>query len=193
MVYSYFYSLIINSMGKIYSSITKKLQVFIKKQKIFFVATAPKNGRINLSPKGMDSLRVVSKNKVLWLSVTGSGNETAAHLLENNRITIMFCSFEGVPNILRLYGKGKAIYPKDKKWNDATSLFIKTPGTRQIFEIDIESAQTSCGMSIPFFEYKGERNELNNWASEIGEDEIKHYWIEKNQTSIDGLPTKIVE
>ncbi|WKD85480.1 hypothetical protein KCTC32516_00821 [Polaribacter huanghezhanensis] len=160
---------------------------------MFFVATAPTDGRINLSPKGMDSFRVVNENKVLWLSVTGSGNETAAHLLENNRITIVFCAFDGAPNILRLYGKGKAIHPKDKEWKNLVSLFPKTPGARQIFEIDVESAQTSCGMSIPFYEYKGERNQLNDWAEEIGEEGIEDYWKEKNQISIDGFPTKILD
>jgi hypothetical protein len=179
-------------MSKLYTSITKRLQLFIEKQKMFFVATAPTNGRINLSPKGMDSFRVVNEHKVLWLSVTGSGNETAAHLLENNRITIVFCAFDGAPNILRLYGKGKAIHPKDKEWEELVSLFPETPGTRQIFEIDVESAQTSCGMSIPFYNYQGERNQLNDWAEEIGEEGIQDYWKEKNQTSIDGLPTNLL-
>ena len=180
-------------MAKFYTSITKRLQGFIEKQKIFFVATAPANGRINLSPKGMDSFRVINENKVLWLNVTGSGNETAAHLLENNRITIMFCSFEGAPNILRLYGKGREIKPNDKGWKSVISLFSEIPGTRQIFEIDIESAQTSCGMSIPFYDYKGERNELNDWAEEKGESGIEQYWKDKNQTSIDGFPTHILD
>lgn len=192
-VYSYFYSLIIKSMAKFYTSITKRLQSFIEKQKMFFVATAPSNGRINLSPKGMDSFRVINENRVLWLNVTGSGNETAAHLLEKNRITMMFCSFEGAPNILRLYGKGKEIKPNDADWNDIVSLFPETPGTRQVFDIEIESAQTSCGMSIPFFDYIGERNQLNDWAIEKGEEGIKEYWKEKNTTSIDGLPTNILD
>ena len=178
-------------MAKFYTSITKRVQQFIEKQKVFFVATAPESGRINLSPKGMDSFRVLNENRVLWLNVTGSGNETAAHLLENDRITIMFCSFEGAPNILRLYGKGKEIKETDTNWNEVVSLFPKTPGTRQIFDIAIESAQTSCGMSIPFFEYKGEREELNDWALEKGEEGIKQYWKDKNVTSIDGFPTKI--
>jgi len=180
-------------MSKIYTKITRRLQKFIEAQKIFFVATAPNSGRINLSPKGMDSFRVIDENRVLWLNVTGSGNETAAHLLENDRITIMFCSYEDAPNILRLYGKGKEIKEGDTSWNELISLFPKTPGTRQIFDITIETAQTSCGMSIPFFEYKGERNELNDWAKEKGKEGIKQYWEDKNQTSIDGLPTNILE
>ena len=179
-------------MSKFYDKITPRLQKFIEAQKIFFVATAPNSGRINLSPKGMDSFRVIEKNRVLWLNVTGSGNETAAHLLENKRITIMFCAFEGAPNILRLYGKGKEIKEGDNTWNELISLFPETPGTRQIFDISIESAQTSCGMSIPFFDYKSERNELNDWAASKGKEGIKKYWAEKNQKSIDGLSTQIV-
>ncbi|AQS94554.1 pyridoxamine 5'-phosphate oxidase [Polaribacter sp. BM10] len=180
-------------MSKFYTKLTSRLQKFIEAQKIFFVATAPTSGRINLSPKGMDSFRVVSENRVLWLNVTGSGNETAAHLLENNRITIMFCAFEGAPNILRLYGKGKEIKEGDTSWNDLINLFPETPGTRQIFDITVESAQTSCGMSIPFFEYKSERNELNDWAAKQGKEGISKYWEEKNQTSIDGLPTHLLD
>ncbi|QXP71811.1 pyridoxamine 5'-phosphate oxidase family protein [Polaribacter sp. R2A056_3_33] len=180
-------------MSKFYTKITSRLQKFIEVQKIFFVATAPNNGRINLSPKGMDSFRVMDENRVLWLNVTGSGNETAAHLLENDRITIMFCAFEGAPNILRLYGKGKEIKEGDASWNDLITLFPETPGTRQIFDISIASAQTSCGMSIPFYDYKGERNELNDWATEQGKEGIKKYWEDKNQTSIDGLPSQILE
>ncbi|WP_405563871.1 pyridoxamine 5'-phosphate oxidase family protein [Polaribacter sp. Asnod6-C07] len=180
-------------MSKFYTKITSRLQKFIEAQKIFFVATAPNSGRINLSPKGMDSFRVMSENRVLWLNVTGSGNETAAHLLENERITIMFCAFEGAPNILRLYGKGKEIKEGDASWDELIQLFPETPGTRQIFDITVDSAQTSCGMSIPFFDYKGERNELNDWATEQGKEGIANYWKDKNQTSIDGLPTNILE
>lgn len=179
-------------MGKISTKITKRTQQFIEAQKVFFVTTAPKNGRINLSPKGMDSFRVLNENRVLWLNVTGSGNETAAHLLEDNRITIMFCAFEGAPNILRLYGKGKEIKPKDAEWSELISLFPETRGTRQIFDIEIESTQNSCGMSIPFYEYTGERNELNAWAEEKGEEAIEQYWKDRNQTSIDGKPTNIL-
>ena len=180
-------------MDKFYTKLTSRVQKFMEAQKIFFVATAPKEGRINLSPKGMDSIRVINENKILWLNLTGSGNETAAHILENERITLMFCAFEGNPNILRIYGKGKAIHPKDQAWKNAISLFPNIPGARQIFDITVESAQDSCGMSIPFYEYKGERNELNNWAEEQGKDKIAKYWKDKNQTSIDGLPTNILE
>ena len=177
-------------MAKFYESIPTRMQEFIKKQKVFFVATSPKNGRINLSPKGMDSFRILSENRVAWLSVTGSGNETSAHLLEDNRITIMFCAFEGAPNILRLYGKAKEILPKDTEWNELIDVFPKLEGTRQIFDVTIESVQTSCGMSIPFYEYKEERNQLLDWAKEKGEKGIQQYWEDRNQISIDGLKTK---
>ena len=176
-------------MAKFYSKLTSRLQKFIKKQKIFFVATAPEEGRINLSPKGMDSLRVIDKNRILWLNVTGSGNETAAHLLYNPRITLMMCSFDGAPNFLRIYGKGKAIHPQDAEWDEYIHLFPETPGSRQIFDITVESAQTSCGMSIPYFDYKGEREELNDWARKKGDSGIQKYWQQKNLTSIDGKPT----
>jgi hypothetical protein len=176
-------------MAKFYDKLTPRLQKFIELQKIFFVATAPEEGRINLSPKGMDSLRVIDENRVLWLNVTGSGNETAAHLLYNPRITLMMCSFEGAPNILRIYGKGKAIHPNDVEWSKYIDLFPETPGSRQIFDISVESAQTSCGMSIPYFDYKGERKELNEWAKDKGETGIQQYWQDKNLTSIDGKPT----
>lgn len=177
-------------MAKFYEKIPTRMQTFIKKQKVFFVATAPKNGRINLSPKGMDSFRILNENRIAWLSVTGSGNETSAHLLEDNRITIMFCAFEGAPNILRLYGKAKEILPKDTEWNSLIDLFPPLDGTRQIFDVTIESVQTSCGMSIPFYEYKEERNQLLDWAKDKGEDGIEQYWEDRNKKSIDGLKTK---
>ena len=180
-------------MAKFYTKITSRIEKFITNQKMFFVATAPKEGRINLSPKGMDSLRIVNENRIIWLNVTGSGNETAAHILDSNRITIMMCSFEGAPNILRIYGKVTEVKPNDKNWNELANLLPKLPGARQIFDIDIDTVQTSCGMSIPFYEYKGEREELNEWAKNKGKEGIETYWKEKNTTSIDGLPTHLID
>lgn len=180
-------------MAKQYDHITKRIQKFISEQKIFFVATATDKSRINLSPKGMDSFRVMNENQVLWLNLTGSGNETAAHLDVDGRITIMFCAFEGAPMILRLYGKGEVINPNHSRWNEYLALFPKLAGTRQIIDIKIEMVQTSCGMSIPYFDFKEERLQLDDWATEKGEEGIKDYWKEKNETSIDGIPTKIQE
>jgi hypothetical protein len=179
-------------VGKKFEHITHELQVFIRKQKIYFVATAMSSGTVNLSPKGMDSLRIVDGNRVMWLNVTGSGNETATHLLENDRITIMFCAFEGKPMILRLYGHGKTYHPYDLDWEEYIGLFPEFPGSRQIFDVQIDIVQTSCGMSVPFMDYEKERAELNKWATKKGGDGIQKYWEEKNVKSFDGFETGIL-
>lgn len=179
-------------MGKRIDQITPELQRFIEHQKIYFVATAMASGSVNLSPKGMDSFRVLSPNRVMWLNVTGSGNETSAHLLENDRITIMFCAFEGKPLILRLYGHGKAYHPRDPEWQEFIDLFPNTPGSRQLFDVAVEVVQTSCGMAVPFMDYNREREELKNWAEKKGEKGISAYWNEKNLTSFDGYPTGLL-
>ncbi len=180
-------------MAKQYDHINKRIKKFISEQKIFFVATATDKSRINLSPKGMDSFRVIDQKKVLWLNLTGSGNETAAHLGADGRITVMFCAFEGAPMILRLFGKGNVINPNDKEWSNSIAHFPKLAGTRQIIAIDIDMVQTSCGMSIPYFDFKDERRQLDDWAKQKGEEGIKDYWKEKNEVSIDGIPTQIQE
>jgi len=166
---------------------------FIQNQKIFFVATSPKTGRINLSPKGMDSFRVLKKNKIVWLNYTGSGNETAAHLLDDPRITIMFCSFDKKPLILRLYGIAKTVHPRDSAWLSLVSLFNDAEGARQIFEMEVELVKSSCGESIPFYDYAGEREDLKNWIRQKGETGIYNYWMEKNTLSMDDQPTGILE
>lgn len=178
-------------MGKQFHKLTPSLQEFISKQKIFFVATAMKEGRINLSPKGMDTFRVEDEHKVLWLNLTGSGNETATHILHNDRMTIMFCAFEGPPKIVRLYGKAKAYHPGNKRFGALICSFPQFPGTRQIFEMTIELVQISCGMGVPLMAYEKERDELIQWASEKGEEGLRDYRTKKNSTSLDGLPTEI--
>ncbi len=181
-------------MAKFFTEISPELQTFIEAQKIFFVATAAAEGRINLSPKGLaDTFRIVDKNRVLWLNLTGSGNETAAHVLQNDRMTIMFCSFEGKPLILRLYGNAKVYHERDTEFQDNKYLFPEIPGTRQIVEMKIESVQTSCGYAVPFMDFKEERQQLNSWAEKQGKERIENYWKEKNTKSIDGLETKIFE
>ena len=178
-------------MPKLYEEITDGLKEFIGQQKLFFVATADTGGRINLSPKGGDTLRVHGKNRVLWLNLTGSGNETAAHMLAMNRITIMFCSFEGSPTILRLYGKGKVIHENDPDWDQLISQFPENTGARQIFDITVDFIQTSCGFQVPLYGYEGERDLLDKWSVKKGRDGIRLYWEEKNKLSLDGKPTGI--
>jgi general stress protein 26 len=176
-------------MSKLYKKISPKLQQFIEDQKIFFVATATADSRINLSPKGMDSLRVVNANRVIWLNVTGSGNETAAHVQENPRMTLMFTAFEDNPLILRLYGTAKAIHNDDAEWQLLFPLFSPIPGARQIFDLNVDLVQTSCGMAVPLYDYVGERDQLNTWAAKKGKEGLKAYWEEKNSVSLDGKPT----
>ena len=180
-------------MAKFYTEIISSLQDFIQEQKIFFTATAPEQGRINLSPKGIDTFRCIDSKTVAYLDLTGSGNETAAHLIENGRMTIMFCSFDEKPLILRLYGQGRVIRPKDKEWQAFYSLFDALPGKRQIVVLAVESVQTSCGYGVPVYEFKQQRNLLIEWANKKGEEGIKEYWAAKNLKSIDGLPTQLLE
>lgn len=180
-------------MGQQYTEISEKHAQFISAQKLFFVATAATEGRVNLSPKGMDSLRVLSPQRVIWLNVTGSGNETAAHIQHNPRMTLMFCAFDGPPLILRLYGKAKLMHPSSPGWDDLFALFPALPGARQIFDLEVDLAQASCGMAVPYYNYVGERELLSDWAKAKGSAGIKDYWAQKNQFSLDGVPTGIIE
>ncbi len=179
-------------MAQQFPELLDRHQQFIQDQKIFFVGTATADGRINLSPKGMDSLRVIDKTTVVWLNVTGSGNETSAHVQEMPRMTIMFAAFEGKPLILRLYGDARVIHKKDPDWETHYSLFKPTAGARQIFNLSIDLVQTSCGMAVPYFDYVGERTLLTDWAEKKGEEGLKDYWKDKNQQSLDGKPTHIM-
>ncbi|MEO9964464.1 MAG: pyridoxamine 5'-phosphate oxidase family protein [Reichenbachiella sp.] len=176
-------------MAKFLTSIDDNTRAFIEAQQMFFVATAASSGKINLSPKGLDSFRIISPNQVAWLNLTGSGNETAAHILETNRMTIMMCAFDGKPNIMRIYGIAKAIYEQDKEWSQYGQLFEKNTGARQIFLVDIESIQHSCGMAVPLLDFVEHRDLLNIAHDKKGRDKVKEYWQEKNMVSLDGLPT----
>ena len=179
-------------MGKRFTEISDTLIQFIADQKIFFVGTATADSSVNISPKGMNSLRVVNKNRVVWLNVTGSGNETSAHIQHNPRMTLMFCDFVDAPLILRLYGKAGVIHIKDPEWNALYALFDPLPGARQIFDLTVDLVQTSCGMAVPYYQYVGERVLLNNWAEKKGSAGLMQYWKDKNQISLDGIPTEIV-
>lgn len=180
-------------MAKFYDALSDDLQAWIKKQHIFFVATAPLSGdgHINLSPKGHDALRILDANTVAYLDLTGSGNETSAHILENGRITLMWCAFAGSPDIVRAYGSGEVVLPDTSRWDEFRDQFDLLPGTRQIIVNHIEQVQTSCGYAVPFFEYQGERETLQKWATHKGEDGLRAYHQEKNMQSIDGLPTPL--
>ena len=176
-------------MASKYDHLGETLINFIQEQKIFFTGTAGKEGRVNVSPKGMDTLRVTNDREVVWLNLTGSGNETAAHVLENQRMTLMFCSFKEKPMILRLYGKAKMIPRGSGRWEEYAGLFPSFTGSRQFFVLSIELVQTSCGFAVPEYTFLGERDTLTKWADSRGEEGIRNYWEEKNKQSLDGKPT----
>ena len=178
-------------MSEKFEALTDKHIEFIGNQHIFFVGTAASEGLVNVSPKGMDSFRVINNSTVAWLNLTGSGNETAAHILENSRMTIMFCSFDKQPLILRLYGLTKAVHPRDREWSRLEKLFPEYTGARQIFEVDVELVQTSCGYAVPFYDLVGERPTLKKWADNRGREGVEEYWQEKNTKSLDGKNTGI--
>ena len=176
-------------MAEFFSELTESHRNALETAPVFFVATAPSEGRINLSPKGMDSLRVLSPSQIAYLDLTGSGNETAAHLMENERITLMVCSFTRTALILRVYGKAKNVQPGDEEWDTLLARFPAMAGTRQIFVIDIESVQTSCGYAVPQMEMVAERQTLLKWAKGQSDEGLAEYRSRKNMVSIDGRPT----
>ena len=178
-------------MGKFHENINEHHKAFIEKQHIFFTATAPlsRDGHVNLSPKGLDCFRVLSPTRVAYMDLVSSGNETSAHTLENGRITFMFCSFEGNPIILRLYGKGQTVLPGDAEWEVLSPHFTILPSTRQIIVADIHKVQTSCGFGVPLYEYAGEREQHYKWAEKKGAEGIAQYKKDNNMISLDGLPT----
>lgn len=180
-------------MGKFTTSLSTAHKEFIQVQHIFFVATAPLSGdgRVNLSPKGLDCFRVLGDNRVAYMDLISSGNETSAHTLENGRITFMFCSFTDKPNILRLYGKGFTVLPNTEAWALYSSGFTLYPSTRQIIVADIDLVQTSCGFGDPRFDYIGERDIHFEWAEKKGPEGLIEYMKEKNLQSLDALPTDL--
>jgi hypothetical protein len=183
-------------MGKQFSSIEPDHRAFIRRQHIFFVASATAGSRVNLSPKDAASLRILDGNRAAYLDQTGSGNETAAHLLADGRLTLMFCAFAGAPLILRLFGKGKVLARQSAAYTEllATEFGgIEPPGSRQMVVLDIDLVQTSCGYGVPLFDFSGERTTLLRWAEAKGEEGIAKYWRMKNTASIDGLPTGILD
>lgn len=179
-------------MADFFDALDEKHAEMIGKQPIFFVATAAKDARINLSPKGYDAFRILSPKQVAYLDLAGSGNETHAHLAADGRITLMFCNFEQPALILRIYGRGRPVLPQDAEWEELATHFTLLPGTRQIFVIDVESVQTSCGWGVPFMELKDERATLKKAHAQAD----PAAWEEKvsgRTQSIDGLPTRATD
>ncbi|MDA1075779.1 MAG: pyridoxamine 5'-phosphate oxidase family protein [Proteobacteria bacterium] len=166
---------------------------FIKQQKMFFVGSASRDGRVNVSPKGHDCLKILSPAQLVWLNLTGSGNETAAHLLDQNRMTLMWCAFEGPPQILRIYGSARTIHPRDQEWSDLAQLIAPPLGARQYYVVDIDLVQTSCGYAVPLYEYQEDRQALTRWNEKKGSQGIEEYWQDRNTLSLDGAPTRILE
>jgi hypothetical protein len=167
-------------------------QSFIERQKIFFVATAAREGRVNVAPKGMDTLRVLSPSRIIWLNLTGTENETAAHLADTPRMTLMWCSFDRNPLILRAYGGAVSIHPRDTAWRELITLFPTIPGTRQILDLHVNMVLTSCGFGVPLFEFSGQRDTLIRWAETKGEEGLMRFWKERNQLSLDNKPTGLL-
>lgn len=180
-------------MAEQFSALQDQHIRFIQEQHMFFTGTAGSEGYVNVSPKGMDTLRVTGPAEVVWLNLTGSGNESAAHVLENGRMTIMFCSFGKQPLIMRLYGTASVVHSRDDGWAELLSLFPEQPGARQIFRLRLDMVQTSCGYAVPRYELKQERLTLKKWAEQKDSAAIEQYWLEKNTLSLDGMPTGILD
>jgi hypothetical protein len=176
-----------------FESINKAHKEFIEKQKMFVIGSAGAEGFINVSPKGMDSFKIIDENTVVWMNHTGSGNETSAHVQENGRMTVMFNSFDKQPLILKLYGNSTVIHDADERWDEMNSHFVEYIGARQFFELKVELVLTSCGFGVPQYKYIGERNKLQKWAEKKGREGMKIYWSEKNIESLDGVKTNVMK
>ena len=176
-------------MGRVLDHIDDATQTWIGRQHMFFVATAPSlDGRVNVSPKGLDSIRVLGKREVAYLDLTGSGAETIAHIRDNGRITLMWNAFEGPPRIVRVYGEGRVHLPTSGRYEELVGLFPKRRGIRSVITIDVERVQDSCGYSVPKMQFVEDRSRLDAWVDQRTDADIAAYQIEKNTLSIDGLP-----
>lgn len=176
-------------MGKQFDTLQDDQITFIGEQHLFFTGTAAPTGKVNISPKGMDSLRVLSPTRILWRNLTGSGNETDGHLRLANRITLMWCSFSKRPLILRVYGSANMTTPEDASWDELNAHFPEAIGARQIYDVSIEMVQSSCGFAVPFFDHVEDRQVLSKWAEDKGRDGVKAYWTDRNGQTLDGFPT----
>jgi Pyridoxamine 5'-phosphate oxidase len=183
-------------MGKQFERIEPAHREFIERQHIFFNASAAPEGRVNVSPRDRAALRILDPNTIVYLDRTGSGNETAAHLLLKDRLTLMFCAFEGTPMILRLYGHARIVPRPSPEYTTLLASHFdnaEPPGTRQLVLLHIDLVQTSCGMNVPSFDHVSQRDQLDRWAEAKGEAALHDYRRQKNTFSIDGFPTGLVE
>ena len=180
-------------MADVYVSITPHLAEFIARQPVFFVGSAPLDGEghVNVSPKGIDTFRVLAPDRIAYLDLTGSGNETSAHLAENGRITVMFCAFQGPPMIVRLFGIGRTVLPDDPEWDELRAEFPEHVGVRQVIVADVHRVHKSCGYAVPRMDLVEQRGTLDDWARNRGPERLDEYRRLKNATSIDGLPAPI--
>jgi hypothetical protein len=176
------------------SKLNATLRGFIEDCEMFFVGTAAPAGRVNISPKGLDTLRILSDTRIVWLNLSGSGNETAAHLRESDRMTLMFCAFNGEARILRVYGRARALHPRDEGFAELAGLFREMAGSRQVFDLEIDMVQTSCGSGVPVMSFERQRGEeeLVPFYAEMGPEGVEAYWRRKNSLSVDGKPTGIL-
>ncbi len=176
-------------MGKLPTCVEGTVRQFIEQQKMFFVATAPlaAEGHVNLSPKGLDSFRILGPTTVAYVDLTGSGVETIAHVRENGRIVIMFCAFEGPPKILRLHGLGRVVEPRDPEFATLHLQFPEFASTRAIIVVEVTRVSDSCGYAVPLMRYEGERPQMNAWVERKGIEGLKQYRRDKNRVSLDGL------
>lgn len=177
-------------MGRVYDGLDESMTRFIAAQHMFFVATAPLDpgGHVNLSPKGLDSFRIMDPKTVAYADLTGSGIETVSHLGENGRIVMMFCAFEGAPKILRLYGKGQAIEPNHPRFQQLATMFPRLYGVRAVIVVSLVRIADSCGYGIPLYRYEGDRSQLTAWAERKGGEGLAEYRAQNNRASVDGLP-----
>ncbi len=177
-------------MGKVYDSIDGSLAELIKRQHMFFVATAPLagDGLVNVSPKGLDSFRILAPRTVAYVDLIGSGIETVAHLKENGRIVIMFCTFDGPPRIVRFHGRGEVVEPGDPDFDDLLSRFPEYPSARSVVRVECARISDSCGFGVPLYDFRGDRSQLPAWAERKGAEGLSAYQQAKNSVSLDGLP-----
>jgi Pyridoxamine 5'-phosphate oxidase len=178
-------------MAKQFDSLEADHQKFIAEQHMFFTGSAAAEGLVNVSPKGMDSLRIADENRIIWLNLSGSGNETAGHILDSPRITLMWCSFTTRPLILRVYGTARAINPEDAEWDEMAALFPPQRGARQIFDVAVDMVQTSCGWAVPFMDYNRERDTMQKYIDGKTDQDFRDGWVKSNAVTLDGNPTGV--